>query len=680
MIILKNLSISFDDYIYVQRQDLSFPLGSFVGIYGESGCGKTSLLNILSMQAEREDIEYSINGLVVNSLSRKEQREYCLNHISYLTQESRFISGLTCYDILKLAALSTNQDSSDERINNVLEEISLEINPKLYPNELSGGQRQLLSIGEALMKGSDILLCDETTSSLDNHYKQIIMDVLRNLVENENKTVIMVTHDQDIYELFDVLYAFRDNKIILERGEVKEIEVPIEEKHAKSKGTRLMTKAYFKSTSKSKAIFCLLLSICIALVSVGYKYAYQIYDHLDYFRKNAAPYEYFLYEDNDYYPSTIMDLSTRNIDEEVLDQIEDLSGIESIDEYPIFMIDYGYYDQSDQYHSVLDCYDMVLDGNEFTLETLNTDENDYVLSATTYQIKSYDDLEYMDEYCSSSINPTGEIYLSSSMAMDMGIEDVHEGMTLSFNCLVPVGYSDITMEENTYYVQYEMVTIDTQIRGILDSYYLHFSYTSCIYMDLDIMKEIQEQYMSSEDMFYNPVYKIYVSDDADIEELEEELAEILPDLTLYNRTNEYLILVEPILNTDDTTKVFFYVMLGIVGLMSLVYSYMQYRQDKKFFSIPASRGMDHSVLRASLALNIIMEILIVLIASLLITMLFYQIGVDGGFLKELAEASAKEKEVYMISMAGAIIAVPVTYIITLINLMIRGHFQSSNKK
>lgn len=153
----------------------------FIGIIGPSGCGKSSILNIIS----NLDIEYKGT---INKQNIK---------IGYMFQEDTLFNWLTIYEnillTLKLTKSKTNENI--KYVNNLLEKYNLYEFKNKYPNELSGGMKQRISLIRTLSYKPDILLLDEPFSALDYQTRLKVSEDIYNIIKNENKTAIIVTHD-----------------------------------------------------------------------------------------------------------------------------------------------------------------------------------------------------------------------------------------------------------------------------------------------------------------------------------------------------------------------------------------------------------------------------------------------------------------------------------------------------
>ena len=185
--------------------------GTFVVILGPSGAGKTTLLNMIG------GMDYITSGdLVVDNkslfgLNEKELTNYRKSDVGFVFQFYNLMPNLTALENIELASeLSTN--SLDPK--KCLDLVGLSDKYNNFPSQLSGGQQQRVSIARAIAKNPKLLLCDEPTGALDIETGKSILKLLKSLVVNDNKTVIIVTHNAAIKEMADQVLYIKNGTII----------------------------------------------------------------------------------------------------------------------------------------------------------------------------------------------------------------------------------------------------------------------------------------------------------------------------------------------------------------------------------------------------------------------------------------------------------------------------------
>ena len=191
---LKNISKKYGNNTIFDNYNLEVKKGTFLGIKGKSGRGKTTLLNIMGLL---EDYEGTLNimGEKVRYRDKKKRKEMLKKVIGYLFQNYALIDDLTVYENLKIVINKKNKIKGKELMLEALEKVGVAnefLNKKIYT--CSGGEQQRIAIARLMLKDCDIVLADEPTGSLDDKNTAIVMKLLTQLNE-EGKTIVMVSHD-----------------------------------------------------------------------------------------------------------------------------------------------------------------------------------------------------------------------------------------------------------------------------------------------------------------------------------------------------------------------------------------------------------------------------------------------------------------------------------------------------
>lgn len=181
--------------------ELEVQPGEKLSIIGESGVGKTSLLNIIGLLDTRYQGSYELFDSSVQKLSRNKLAEWRNQKIGFVLQESALIDSLTIEDNIKLPLMYANIEkdpSAQEHFKRIVNKIGIESILKKKPLECSGGQRSRAVFARAVIMNPQIILSDEPTASLDPENKERIIDLLFEMNKEFNTTVITVTHDLDV--------------------------------------------------------------------------------------------------------------------------------------------------------------------------------------------------------------------------------------------------------------------------------------------------------------------------------------------------------------------------------------------------------------------------------------------------------------------------------------------------
>jgi putative ABC transport system ATP-binding protein len=195
--------------------DLTIEKGEFISIMGTSGSGKSTLMNIIGCLDRPTKGNYFLEGIDIKEKSEDELSFIRNQKIGFVFQSFNLIARTSAVKNVELPMIYAKMHANDrhERAKQLLEKVGLGDRIHHMPNELSGGQRQRVAIARALANEPPIMLADEPTGNLDSKSSIEIMEIFRNLNE-EGKTVIIVTHERDIAEYTDRIVTFKDGQIV----------------------------------------------------------------------------------------------------------------------------------------------------------------------------------------------------------------------------------------------------------------------------------------------------------------------------------------------------------------------------------------------------------------------------------------------------------------------------------
>ena len=204
--------------------DLAVEKGEFCVLLGPSGSGKSTLLNILGGIDRADSGEILIDGERMADMNEKALTLYRRRHLGYIFQMYNLIPNLTVRENIEVGAyLSRRPLDVDE----LLHLLGLWDHRGKLPNQLSGGQQQRTSIGRAIVKNPDILLCDEPTGALDYKTSKEILKLIETVNQKYGNTVIMVTHNDAIRLMADRVVRLRDGAI--RSNETNAVKVPAQD-------------------------------------------------------------------------------------------------------------------------------------------------------------------------------------------------------------------------------------------------------------------------------------------------------------------------------------------------------------------------------------------------------------------------------------------------------------------
>ena len=190
--------------------DFTAEKGECCVLLGPSGSGKSTLLNIIVGIDSADDGYISIRGDKLRDMDEKALTQYRRKHLGYVFQLYNLIPNLTVKENIEVGAyLSEHPLDTDE----LLHTLGLYEHRNKLPNQLSGGQQQRTSIGRAIVKNPDILLCDEPTGALDYVTSKEILKLIEDVNRKYGNTVIMVTHNEAICGMADHIIKLRDGQV-----------------------------------------------------------------------------------------------------------------------------------------------------------------------------------------------------------------------------------------------------------------------------------------------------------------------------------------------------------------------------------------------------------------------------------------------------------------------------------
>ena len=197
MITAKNIKKKYNDQEVLRGIDLKIDKNEFVVILGASGSGKSTLLNILSGLEKSDSGEVVYDNESISDYSEKQLTKFRKDKIGFVFQQYYLLNNLTVEQNVKVGAnLADNKEYVD-----IIKDLGLEDKLSKYPNELSGGEQQRVSIARALAKKPTVLFLDEPTGALDEETGRKILEYLLKLKDKSHFTMIMVTHNENISEL-----------------------------------------------------------------------------------------------------------------------------------------------------------------------------------------------------------------------------------------------------------------------------------------------------------------------------------------------------------------------------------------------------------------------------------------------------------------------------------------------
>lgn len=231
---LKNVNIHIDD-------------GEFVFVVGSSGAGKSTFLKILQREEVASSGQVVINGQCLNDMKRRDI-PYFRRELGIVFQDFRLIPTMTVYENVAFAmrVIGAKESEIRKRVPFVITRVGLSSKARSYPNELSGGEQQRVSLARALVNDASIIIADEPTGNIDPNMAFEIVDLLKDINE-KGTTVIMVTHEHDLVRQFDKRVVTLDSGNVVSDGDISDS--PIVDTYEK----KYVSHSLFRKRSRKKS-------------------------------------------------------------------------------------------------------------------------------------------------------------------------------------------------------------------------------------------------------------------------------------------------------------------------------------------------------------------------------------------------------------------------------------------
>ena len=612
MITLENLTIQYDQNLILKCERFDCFKGAITLIVGQSGSGKSSFLNHLSLNEIDHNSKYSIDQKEIND---QEISDIQKNQFSYVLQDYDLFNHLTIQQSLSLIA-SMNQETID--ISTILEQVNLSDLPlHKKVSELSGGQKQRLALAMAIAKDTPYILLDEPIASLDENNKKIIIQILNSL-KAKGKGIVIVTHEPEIYQS-DCIYQIKDKQMICIKSMIQN-DLSQQEKTAnRSKETQLYKK-YFKNNLRYHALYIMIVSICMIVSGIIYSKSKAQINVLESEIVSSSKNAVLVYNqegaifDNEFNHS----LSNYSIDEKVIDS----SLVNTA--FPYYILD----------------HDTFVTYKDLTSQTTIEVNNVVDLTEEDYDLISINE---KDTSQFKSINQAVDegIYVSAAFLNNHHISSI-EDLYISINVNVPVVYI-----EESYVDEYDQVTsigrhpygvvlnLVLPVKGIVyDDYASEYEFGSfdlAVYMDDQAIedlilenrslyseeaktKAIESGYTVIEDQSYIYGYVATFKNNEDIQEYLTVLQSINPRYTLSSKwltnQNELAVLEKQ----NQFQNIMALILIAIISILIVIIQKIDFNRQKKNYAYLKINGYNIKTLLQSIVYK--QNIFIIILSSI----------------------------------------------------------------
>lgn len=492
---IRNLSLSFAGRRLLEPTDLIFERGKVYTIYGKSGVGKSSLLNKIGLlSATDPSVSYFFDGKEIDIENKKSVSVFIAEEVAFVFQGRNLINDLTVFENLRLALnfydLSPNEIES--KIDTVLADLQISSLKHAYPEDLSGGEEQRVAIARALVTGKTLILADEPTSSLDKENREKVSALLIDLAHKYHKIVLIVSNDEAMIAIGDVLLHFKDHKLV---GNCLILNSDEGIKDSKKWSSCLSSSHTKLSVLKHRRPFLpRLLSFFIALVvaiAVSFINFQSLFaDKYHQLVNNSLENGFLVINDSLHLQTTKVLDDFLSFDKEEITSISTSQNIQTVKPYMEFLSLGMTFDNSKDYSQLQKNFQptLIIDGQTRSLTKNFSIQPLYQTNTTQRQI------EYFDRS-----NEKG-IYLSEQFISDEKLPNIVSGTTVTLTFYIPISLYESSIEKEGNILKGDgdlFVKVDKTypVLGIVKkSYPFEYSpYGNTLFMNIAEMEELQNE-------------------------------------------------------------------------------------------------------------------------------------------------------------------------------------------
>ncbi|MGL4394709.1 MAG: ABC transporter ATP-binding protein [Brevinema sp.] len=193
--------------------NIALEKGTIGALVGASGSGKTTLLNIIGALDTATNGEIWVDGQNLSTKTLAQLSQFRRDYLGFIFQSYNLIPVLTAFENVSMALFQGTPQEKSDKVMEILHLVGLEGKEHSYPNQLSGGQQQRVSIARALVKSPRLILADEPTANLDSNTGQQILQLISEINQKTNVTILFSTHDKRVMDIASTIFKLKDGRI-----------------------------------------------------------------------------------------------------------------------------------------------------------------------------------------------------------------------------------------------------------------------------------------------------------------------------------------------------------------------------------------------------------------------------------------------------------------------------------
>jgi len=659
MLSIKSLSIIYGKRTILENVDFEFQRGTITVIKGESGSGKSSLLNVLGLMQTAPEFEYIFDGKSISRFNDKERADFRLHHVGFVFQQSNLLQELTAVDNLIIPMSVTSQDSGiRQKAHDLISFVGLEDVKNDYPSSMSGGEEQRLALARAMANDADIILADEPTASLDANNSKKVLELFRKMAHELNKIVIVVSHSDFVCQYADVICEIKDKKLVVTKTSetIASPEVVIARKRDAHKRKTSRFVLYYsgkRSTSKVlNGVFMVVTALVSAAAMLSLNFGANVVSQQDDLINAITDKSIFVVNDTFKMDSKVDYGPALAIAPDVIEQIASIPGVSRV--YPWYCL-----------VSMGDSPD-----DRVTQANIKVTDGDLVLAEKSYANPSsgmamvlpdqqfficplYDeeDYSYLLEYKSSS-NIASGIVLTWQIASQLSTNPAELiDKRIEITCFVPVkltSYQTIvnigsvnetkSVEREANGAFYKPITFESIVTGILPrSYSLQrISATNFMYMNanqlIDIIEQnkdmnIGERFPGLPEKELGPsALVVFANTYNDVSGVTSEIEKISEYFNVVNNAADVTTIQNDLSGTKNMLTTVTAVFIGIIAVTFGMLYYLKNRARKKEIGILKAIGFTKANIAALTSMEMVKMALPAFVISIGLAFLLAHFG------------------------------------------------------